>query len=223
MIDKAANKRIHNKLPIAMEGIPFFVAAAIVTFLFYLLGIMPLTILMGIVSLFILFFFRDPDRYHESEVNAILAPADGKVLSVQHLKDNFNPLNEPAVKVSIFMSIFNVHINRVPLSGRVSQIVYHSGRFFAANLDKASEQNEKNTVIMKTDSDKTVVIIQIAGLIARRIACWIKEEDEVEIGQRFGLIRFGSRVELFMPISSRVTIQPGERVKGGETVLGYLS
>jgi len=193
-----------------------------VTVLFYLLGIIFLTIFMGAISLFVLYFFRDPERSHQGGTNAVLAPADGKVILVQHLKDNLNPLNEPAIKVSIFMSVFNVHVNRIPLSGRISRIVYHSGRFISANLDKASEQNEKNMVTLRTKSNQTIVFVQIAGLIARRIACWIKEGDEVEMGQRFGLIRFGSRVDLYLPGQSQVLIQPGDRVKAGETLLGNI-
>jgi phosphatidylserine decarboxylase len=218
-----ANKRIHNVLPIAREGIPFFAVGAIITIIFYFLDLIFLTIFMGMISLFILSFFRDPKRSHHVEANAVLAPADGKILGIQHLTNNHNPLNEPAIKVSIFMSIFNVHVNRVPLSGRISQIAYHPGRFFSANLDKASEQNENNMITLKTASGRPIVFVQIAGLIARRIACWIKEQDEVEIGQRFGLIRFGSRVELYLPDDSRVVAQPGDRVKAGMTLLGYLS
>jgi phosphatidylserine decarboxylase len=178
---------------------------------------------MGMITLFILYFFRDPERTPCSDTNAILAPADGKVLGVQTIHGNPNPLDESAIKVSIFMSLFNVHVNRVPIKGKISQIMYHAGRFFCADLDKASEQNEKNSITLITDTGKKIVVIQIAGLIARRIACWIKEDDLVQMGQRFGLIRFGSRVELYIPEDNPIVVQPGDRVKAGETIIGYLS
>jgi phosphatidylserine decarboxylase len=126
------------------------------------------------------------------------------------------------VKVSVFMSLFNVHVNRIPARGRIKKISYRAGAFLAANLDKASEKNEQNTLFLETQDGKTVVFVQIAGLIARRIACWVREGDEVQAGQRFGLIRFGSRVDLYLPEGSRVVVQPGHHVKAGITTLGYL-
>ena len=217
------HNRIHNKLPIALEGIPFFIISGAITILFFFLNFMILTVFMIIVSLFILYFFRDPERVNQVEANAILAPADGKILGVQSLKHDADPFNAPAIKVSVFMSVFNVHVNRVPQKGRISQIVYHPGRFFSANLDKASDQNEKNIISLVTEDGRKIVFVQIAGLIARRIACWVKEQDKVNTGQRFGLIRFGSRVDIYLPQDSRVIVQQGDRVKAGETILGHLS
>ncbi len=223
MSSKKIHKRIHNRLPIAREGLPFFLIGGIVTlFLFYTTLIIP-PILMGIMSLFTLYFFRDPERINTAEANAVLAPADGKILGIQYLNDHDNLLHGPTIKISTFMSLFSVHVNRIPLSGKISQIAYHSGRFFSANLEKASEQNEHNAVTLKTGEGREIVFVQIAGLIARRIVCWIKEQDHVQAGQRFGLIRFGSRVDLYLPNNSRIIIKPGSRVKAGKTVLGYLS
>jgi len=121
------------------------------------------------------------------------------------------------------MSVFNVHVNRMPVGGTIEKITYQPGRFFSANLDKASEYNEKNSITLQTSDSKKIVVIQIAGLIARRIACWIDEKEQVVAGQRFGLIRFGSRLEVFLPVNSKITAQPHQRVKAGETIIGYLS
>jgi phosphatidylserine decarboxylase len=153
----------------------------------------------------------------------VLTPADGTILRVQHLEDDENPLGEPTIKISVFMSVFNVHVNRVPIMGKISEIIYHSGKFFSAHLDKASEKNEKNQITLQTGDGRKIVFVQIAGLIARRIVCWIKEGDHVKTGQRFGLIRFGSRLDIYLPKNTHITIQPKDKVKAGKTVLGHLS
>jgi phosphatidylserine decarboxylase len=193
------------------------------TFLIFLLGFKYLSILAGVISLFIIFFFRDPKRNNEAPLNAVLTPADGTILDIKHLEDGNNPLGEPSIKVSIFMSIFNVHVNRMPIGGTVEKITYQPGRFFSANLDKASQYNENNRITLRTSDSRRIVVIQIAGLIARRIACWINEKEQVMAGQRFGLIRFGSRLEVFLPVNSKITAQPHQRVKAGETIIGYMS
>jgi phosphatidylserine decarboxylase len=121
------------------------------------------------------------------------------------------------------MSIFNVHVNRIPTVGRILKIIYNPGKFFSANMDKASEQNENNRIILETSDGREIVFVQIAGLIARRIVCWIKEGAEVQAGQRFGLIRFGSRLDIYLPDDTKLLIQPKNKVKAGKTILGYLS
>jgi len=194
----------------------------LIALLFLLLGLSSLMIVAGALTLFVLYFFRDPDREAGAEQKAVLTPADGKVLGVWNLERGDNPLETRAVKVSVFMSLFNVHVNRIPARGRISKISYRPGAFFAANLDKASEKNEQNAVFLETQDGRKIVCVQIAGLIARRIACWIREGDEVQAGQRFGLIRFGSRVDVYLPEGSRVVVQPGDNVKAGKTILGYL-
>ncbi|MBW1766783.1 MAG: phosphatidylserine decarboxylase family protein [Deltaproteobacteria bacterium] len=207
---KIQNTRIKNSWPIAREGLPFILTSGVITLIFLYSGLLSLAIFAGVMSLFIIFFFRDPQRKNDDFGKTILPPADGKILGILHLDDANNPLGEPAVKVSIFMSVFNVHVNRVPISGRVLKIAYHPGKFFSANLDKASEHNENNRITLQTDD-------------ARRIVCWIKEGDEVKAGQRFGLIRFGSRLDVYLPYDSRIIAQPHNKVKAGETILGYLS
>jgi phosphatidylserine decarboxylase len=186
------------------------------------MGLFFVSIVTGILTLFIIFFFRDPDRGNDTGPGAILTPADGTILEIKHLDDPNNPLGKPALKISIFMSIFNVHVNRFPVAGTVKKITYQPGRFFRANLDKASKLNENNRIMLKTDDSRTIMVIQIAGIIARRIACWIREGDRLDAGQRFGLIRFGSRLEVYLPEDSRITAQSGQKVKAGETIIGYL-
>ncbi len=217
------NTRIYNGLPVAREGLPFIFIGTGLTFLFLLVGVLFLAVFMGILSLFTIYFFRDPRRENTFPEKTILTPADGKILDIRHLQDSGNPLGEPAIKLSIFMSIFNVHVNRIPIGGKISRITYHAGKFFSANLDKASEQNEHNSITLQTSDGRKIVFVQIAGLIARRIVCWIKEGDAVGSGQRFGLIRFGSRLDIYLPADSRIVVQPRLKVKAGETILGYIS
>ena len=215
--------RINNKLPVAREGLPFIAVGLFLTILFTLFGLEILTLLAGLLTVFIIFFFRDPARRSQVSDKTVLTPADGTILRVQHFEDDDNPLGEPTIKISVFMSLFNVHVNRIPIMGRVSEIIYHSGKFFSAHLDKASEKNEKNLIALQTGDGRKIVFVQIAGLIARRIVCWIKEGDHVKTGQRFGLIRFGSRLDIYLPKDTRVTVRPRAKVKAGESVLGYLS
>lgn len=152
----------------------------------------------------------------------MVAPADGKVVYVgECIEDRF--LRERVFKISIFMSVFDVHINRVPVSGRIMDVFYRKGRFFSANLGKTSLLNEQNALFLETEDNRRVLFIQIAGLIARRIVCWIKKGDDVTKGQRFGLVCFGSRVDVFLPLETKIDVKVGQRVRGGETILGYLS
>jgi phosphatidylserine decarboxylase len=129
----------------------------------------------------------------------------------------------PLKKISIFMNIFSVHVNRFPFAGRVETIRYYPGKFLSANLDKASSDNERNAVLIKTEDDRPILIIQIAGLVARRIVCWVNEGMNVSKGERFGLIRFGSRVEVLLPPDSAILVKIGDKVKAGETPIGGLS
>ncbi len=214
--------RIHNRIGIAREGFPFIGIGLAMTLLLLSLGLGSLTIVAGALTLFVLYFFRDPDREAGAEEKAVLTPADGRVLGVWPLGSGENPLGARAVKVSVFMSLFDVHVNRIPARGRISRISYRPGAFFAASLDKASEKNEQNALTLDTRDGRQIAFVQIAGLIARRIACWVREGDDVQAGQRFGLIRFGSRVDVFLPEGSRVAVQPRQKVKAGKTIIGYL-
>ena len=216
------NKKINNSLPVAREGLPFIFIGSCLTFFLFYFDLMFLAIIAGILTLFTIYFFRDPEREIGAHEKTILTPADGMVLDIRYLNDGNNPLGEPAIKVSIFMSIFNVHVNRIPIYSKISKIIYHPGKFFAANLDKASEQNESNMISLQTENGCNIIVIQIAGLIARRIACWIKEGDVVKAGQRFGLIRFGSRLDIYLPDNTRINVKVRQKVKAGVTIIGEL-
>jgi phosphatidylserine decarboxylase len=215
-------KRINNRLPVAREGIPFIIIGTGLTCIFLILNWKFLASPLAVLTLLIIYFFRDPNRTLINEERAVLTPADGKVISIEKLNNTDNPLKAPAIKISIFMSIFNAHINRIPIKGKIAQLSYHPGKFFPANRDKASLYNEHNIVTLETDQRKKIVLIQIAGLIARRIVCWVKKGDLVETGQRFGLIRFGSRLEVYLPSDTTLMVKKGEKVKAGQTVIGYI-
>lgn len=214
--------RINNSLPVAREGLPFILVGCVLAVLCFALGLTTLGILLAIFTLFTIWFFRDPERKHVAGEKAVLTPADGKCLGAQPIDNADNPIGEPAVLISIFMSVFNVHVNRIPIAGNIEKITYHQGKFFSANLDKASKENENNRILLQTDLGYKIAFVQIAGLIARRIACWIQEGDRVGAGQRFGLIRFGSRLDIYLPKESRLAIKAGDKVKAGITILGYL-
>jgi phosphatidylserine decarboxylase len=207
---------------LAREGVPFVLSGLALVCLFSYLGFTGLSVAAGIFSLFAIYFFRDPERNNTIADKAVLTPADGKIIRIQDIEDENNPLGEPAVKISIFMSVFNVHVNRIPIGGTIKDIAYYPGKFFSANLDKASEQNERNRITIETPDSRKIVFVQIAGLIARRIVCWVNKGDIMRTGQRFGLIRFGSRLEVYLPQDTRITARLRQKVSAGMTVIGYL-
>jgi phosphatidylserine decarboxylase len=215
-------RKTYNKLPVAWEGIPFIALSMAVTVAFFLLGWNSFAIPMAAITLFIIFFFRDPDRPRTLNESAVFTPADGKVLSIEDLPEGDNCYPDGTRKVSIFMSLFNAHINRIPINGKIMGLSYHPGKFFSANRDKASLYNERNIVTLETHNKMRITFVQIAGIIARRISCWVNEGDVVEAGQRFGLIRFGSRLEIYLPHHCTVLVAKGQKVKAGKTILGYL-
>jgi len=215
-------KRIHNRLPVAWEGIPFIAICMAVTAILLILGWDLPAIPMMVITLFMIYFFRDPNRLPTHNKSAILTPADGKVLAIEDLRHGDNRYQDGAKKISIFMSLFNAHINRIPMGGRIIALSYHPGKFFSANRDKASVYNEHNIVTLETQNKTKIVFVQIAGYIARRISCWVNKGDHVEAGQRFGLIRFGSRLEVYVPPHCTIMVTKGQKVKAGHTILGYL-
>ena len=178
-----------------------------------------LSMFMAILSLFVAFFFRDPDRVTPGGPMALVSPAD--VVGIDSLP-GFQHIDGPAVKISIFMSVFNVHVNRTPASGVVDYVKHNPGEFFKAFEPKASEKNEQTEIGMTTTSGHKIVFKQIAGIIARRIVCDINDNDTLVAGERMGLIRFGSRADLIFPQSSVVNVKMGDKVVGGETIMGFL-
>ena len=177
-----------------------------------------LAAVLWVVAVFIIQFFRDPPRDIPAGVNLAVCPADGKVVFAGHAQDPY--LNRPAFKVSIFMNVFSVHSNRIPVSGVIREQWYRHGRFVNAVLDKASEENERNAVWLESESAGDVVCVQVAGLIARRIICYVRPGDRVQRGQRYGFIRFGSRVDVFLPTGFEPAVRLGDNVKAGSRVLG---
>lgn len=206
--------------PIHREGYRFALIFFVVSLgLFWLAE--PLGWVGLVLTLWCLYFFRDPVRMVPDAPGLIIAPADGIVLPIgRHVPPAELELgDEPRLRVSIFMNVFNVHVNRAPASGKITKTCYIAGKFFNASLDKASEFNERQLVAMKTDDGKSIAFVQIAGLVARRIICGLKEGDEVETGERFGLIRFGSRVDVYLDEGLEPLVAEGQTMIAGETIL----
>jgi phosphatidylserine decarboxylase len=207
--------------PLAKAGYPFIFAGVFITVVFALLGLVTLSLTGLAATFFICYFFRDPDRVIPDDAGCVVSPADGKIISAG-LVDNSHFFEGSCMKISIFMSIFNVHVNRVPHEGRIKEVQYYPGKFFSANLDKASAHNEHNAVFIETKGGKNICTVQVAGLIARRIICNVQKGDIVDRGQRFGLICFGSRVDVYLPPGIRLKVAVGDKVKAGTSVLGEL-
>jgi phosphatidylserine decarboxylase len=205
--------------PIARAGWPFIGAAAFATAVFALLGIGVLAILGLLITGFICYFFRDPDRLIPTADGLIVSPADGKVIKVEPVEQTPYYAG-PCTRVSVFMSIFNVHVNRIPHEGTIRQVDYHPGKFFSANLDKASSDNEHCALLLENPTGKQIGFVQIAGLVARRIICRVQPGDAMKRGQRFGLICFGSRLDIYLPPEADVRVSVGDKVNAGSSILG---
>ena len=212
----------HLRIPVVREGLVFIFPLLGISFFLWILGISAWAWFFSLLTVFVISFFRDPERSIPGGENAILSPADGKIIRIEPcVEERF--LKGPAIKVSIFMSVFNVHVNRIPLSGRIAEVAYRPGKFVSANLDKASAANEQNALLLETAGGTKLLFVQIAGLIARRIVCRVKRGDPVERGRRFGMIRFGSRVDVYLPPNVQIQARLGQKAYGGQTILGYLS
>ena len=212
-------RRMPKQMYIAREGFPFIAIALTGAVALWLVGLPIGAVLMLGFAVFTVFFFRNPERTPPQPTDLIVAPADGRILSVEEGASAPHTGRE-STKVSIFMSVLNVHINRFPVTGRVVDAVYNAGKFFVASLDKASEHNERNALVLEDGAGRQYVMVQIAGLVARRIVCYMKPGDTLGRGERFGLIRFGSRVDLYLPIDVDVKVTPGQKTTAGETVIG---
>lgn len=204
---------------IAREGWPFLAIAlvlAIVATLWCAVWSIPL----WIVALFVLQFFRDPPREIPQQPGAVLSPADGRIVAVERTRDTY--AEREAIKVSVFMNVFNVHSNRSPVDGTVQRMEYFPGKFVNADMDKASTENERNALVLKTADGQIVTVVQVAGLIARRILCYVKADDVLTRGQRYGFIRFGSRVDVYLPLTATVKVAIGDKVSATTTILAQL-
>lgn len=213
---------------IAREGLVFILGGLVVSIALILAAVrfdsrwaFTVGVVTTLLTLFCIFFFRDPNRSFIPSPGMLISPADGKVVQVKRLESH-PMIDGPATQVSIFLNVFDVHVNRIPTSGVVEYVNYNPGKFLAAYDDKASLVNEQTEIGIRSEDGHGVVVKQIAGLIARRIVCRLEDGDSVAIGERFGLIRFGSRTDLIVPEDSRIEVSVGERVKGAESVIGYL-
>lgn len=207
------------RIPIVKDGYQFIVPLGLLTIALWAVALSLAAVVCGFLFLFVTYFFRDPEREIPSDPNVIVSPADGKVVAIVQEKDPF--MGKTFTRISIFLSVFNVHVNRIPLAGRIEKKRYNHGKFLAAFNHKASMDNEQSVLLIKS-ANAEIVVKQIAGLIARRIVCWAKEGDHYELGRRYGLIRFGSRVDILVPEGSRLTVKIGDRVQGGSSRIGYL-
>ena len=205
---------------IAREGWPFVAIAAVVALGLSFSGLWLLALLAWLALLFVVQFFRDPPRDVPREPNAVLSPADGRIVLVGQARDPY--LDRDALKISVFMNVFNVHSNRSPVDAEVKNKWYHAGSFINAELDKASLENERSALWLRTADGTDITCVQIAGLIARRILCYVNPGDRLARGQRYGFIRFGSRVDVYLPASAAPKVAVGDVAYATETILAEL-
>ena len=213
MISKAGHYE-----PIAREGFVFIIPGIIISFLFWWLGHPWTSFGFLLLSIAIALFFRNPERVSLQEAGTVVSPADGRVVEIVENVQSENLPDSRLKRVSVFMSLFDVHVNRWPISGTVVQIKHVPGRFLDARESAASEVNEHNSVVVRSE-EAAIEVVQVAGKVARRIACWAEEGDQVTQGERFGLIRFGSRLDVYLPDSFSVVIRPNDMVKAGLSVI----
>ena len=201
------------------EGYRFLAIAAVITFILLLISNF-LGLVSFILTVWMYYFFRDPERFPINDENYLLSPADGIISQIIEINgpSEIGLENKKYTRVSIFMNVFNCHVNRVPSSGKITQIFYKPGKYINASLDKASDENERNYVKMINSNGNELILVQVAGLIARRIVCEIKENDETKQGDRFGMIRFGSRVDLYFE-NYQLMVQQNQKTIGGETII----
>ena len=201
------------------EGYRFITIAAVITFILLLISSF-LGIISFILTIWVYYFFRDPERFSINDENYLVSPADGIISQITEINGpiELGLEDKKFTRVSIFMNVFNCHVNRIPSSGKINKIFYKTGKYINASLDKASEENERNYVKMSNSKGDELILVQIAGLIARRIVCEIKENDEIKQGDRFGMIRFGSRVDLYFE-NYQLMVQQNQTTIGGETII----
>jgi phosphatidylserine decarboxylase len=209
------------RIPIAREGFRYILLGVASTAFFVWLNIPTGWAVAAVLTVFVASFFRDPERKAMIGDKAILAPADGKILLIEETEKTPFKTGR-SIKISIFMSVFNCHVNRVPQSGRIENIDYRPGKFISADKGSASAENEQNALHLVTEEGQEISFVQVAGLIARRIVCWVRKGETVKRGGRFGLIQFGSRVDLYLPPLTQLQVRRGDKVKAGLTVMGEM-
>jgi phosphatidylserine decarboxylase len=204
---------------IAREGWPFVLGSLVAAVVVWALAGLAWSVPLWLLVIFVVQFFRDPPREVPRQSNAVLAPADGRIVKVETTRDPYT--ERDTLLISVFMNVFNVHSNRSPVDGTVERVEYSRGRFINADLDKASTENERNAMVLKLDGER-ITVVQVAGLIARRILCYVAAGDRLARGQRYGFIRFGSRVDVYLPLSARPRVAVGDRVAATATILADL-
>ena len=218
------NKDSNSKYYIHPEGwkfaFIFFISSYLVSLVY-----LPISFVGYLLTIFTLWFFRNPKRDTPKNPNAVFSSADGKVCLIDHAipPQEVQFGNNKMLRVCVFMNVFNVHINRSPIEGKIEKIIYKEGSFFNASLDKASEKNERSSMVISNNNGVQLVVVQIAGLIARRILGFVSDNQHLDQGERYGLIRFGSRVDIYMPLDATVNCKVGDKVVAGESVLAILS
>ena len=214
-----------NLAPIHKDGYKFVaIAGALALFFWFMLPFSILAYIALGLTAYVAYFFRDPARVTPLREGLVVSPADGRVSMIERVRPpaELGLGNDERLRISIFLSVFDVHINRSPVAGRITKSVYVPGAFLNAALDKASEENERRSLVIATTAGQELAVVQIAGLIARRIVTFSREGDTIGIGERFGLIRFGSRVDVYLPVGHGALVAVGQRAVGGETVLADL-
>lgn len=211
-------RRLRNHVPFIPEGLPYVVTGMFLTLTAAVLHWVVPTIVLATITVLMVHFFRDPLRWSNAGSGDVISPADGRIILVEQTTEpRFT--KQPCWKISIFMNVFDVHVNRAPVSGRVAEMAYQKGKFMAADKAKAGVENEQNWIRIETESGGSVVVTQVAGLIARRIVCWPRVGDHLQQGERLGMIRFGSRVDVYLPPTGEVLVRKGQKVFAGETIL----
>jgi phosphatidylserine decarboxylase len=205
---------------IAREGWPYIAIAVVAAVAVTALAGFAWAIPLWLIVVFVVQFFRDPPRPVPTQPNAVLSPADGRIVKVEKVRDPYT--ERDALLVSVFMNVFNVHSNRSPVDGTVEAVQYSAGKFVNADLDKASTENERNALVMRLRDGERLSVVQVAGLIARRILCYVKQGDGLARGQRYGFIRFGSRVDVYLPMTARPRVAVGDVVHATTTILAEL-
>jgi phosphatidylserine decarboxylase len=206
---------------LAREGWPFIAISVFIAIVILSLSTFWVALPFILIAAFIIQFFRDPKREIPSDADVVLSPADGKVICIEECPDIYQN-NISSIKISIFMNVFNVHSNRSPIDGEVIGLQYYPGKFLNADFDKASTENERNVMILKSADDHKITVVQVAGLIARRILCYTSIGKLLARGERYGFIRFGSRVDLYLPTSSKILVTIGQNVKATQDVIAKL-
>ncbi|MCL7489442.1 MAG: phosphatidylserine decarboxylase family protein [Desulfobulbaceae bacterium] len=208
------------RIPIAREGYPFILFAGFSALVLAMLEIAYAAIPALVITGFVLWFFRDPERVGPTRADAFVSPADGKVIVAEKIIDD-RFMHCEVMKISIFMNVFNVHVNRFPYVGVVKEVALKPGKFYSADTNKGALHNEYCAITVASENNIEYCVVQVAGLIARRIVCWAEKGDALTTGQRYGLIRFGSRVDLYLPSHFTPSVNKGDKVRAGETILGY--